>query len=423
MTIIGFGVVTCVSSAYASPHDEIQTLKKQVAELQAMVRELQHQQHHSQGLRMPHINHPLPPPQKVLHTQQQNNVRLGGQVNRLISQRSNGRKSRLEHLDNTASSTRLNITADAPALSGFHTSAIAEIELTDGNPAQGTRISESGIGGDTNTPLRARRLEVTLTHENWGKIWIGQGPTASDGTSEIDFSQTAMASNASEGPLNAGGINFHNRTHRKSDVRASEVYDNFDGLARANRIRYDTPQWHGLSLATTHTNQDQTDIALRYAHTWQGTQFAFAFAHAYSPFQKTHKFHQYNGSFGVLFPNGISIATAAGTRDYKRSKVTGTKRKNGQFQFAKLGYQHKIWDWGLTAFAIDFARGRAIRTVDIDHTTAGHERSRSYGIIAVQHIDPLALEVYAFVRGYTLHRRLEKFHKAYIAAFGTRFRF
>ena len=42
-----------------------------------------------------------------------------------------------------------------------------------------------------------RKAEIYFWHDNFGKLWIGHGSMATDGTSEVDLSGTSLAGYAS----------------------------------------------------------------------------------------------------------------------------------------------------------------------------------------------------------------------------------
>jgi hypothetical protein len=80
--------------------------------------------------------------------------------------------------------------------------------------------------------------------EKWGTLRLGQGDTATNGTSEVDLSGTDVAAYSSVDDV---GGNFEFRDNGVgTGITVSDSRSNFDGLSRKDRVRYDTPKWAGF---------------------------------------------------------------------------------------------------------------------------------------------------------------------------------
>ncbi len=356
-------------------------------------------------------------------------LKISGQVNRLAVWRTNGKKERLEHLDSNASSTRFNLTGEGKANEDLTVQGVIEVELQDLNPAHTTKIGAASEGGNFSS-IRPRRLEAVFNSKKLGTLFLGQGSMAADGTSEVDYSGTTVASNGSEGAYNLGGVQFYNKSANQEDRRiASDAFYNFDGLARANRVRYDTPEFFGFVLGGSHSNKDQIDGALKFAGKFGDTKVGAALGYSYPPFLKNsgNRRHnrQFNGSFSVLFPCGLSIGGAGGVRKFTHSLEDnqGIRRRNSDYWFTKLGYQWSYFEIGKTAIAVDLTRARRHTLAETDFKVANSERLWSYAFTGVQNLDKVAAELYTIFRVYDFHRRGESFKKAYVAALGARVKF
>src|SRR5262249_26076054 len=146
----------------------------------------------------------------------------------------------------------------------------------------------------------------------------------------------------------------------------------------------DSPVWNGLQLSTSLVDGGAVDVALRFAGTWGGTKFAAAFGfvdadgrnhsapttpYGYAngptptgtgPLQtptiadtSANESKQYSGSASVLFTNGLNLTIAGGVRDVKYTDPLGNQI-TPVYYYGKLGYLTKFWDFGSSAFAIDF---------------------------------------------------------------------
>ena len=212
-------------------------------------------------------------------------------------------------------------------------------------------------------------------------MWLGQGDTASNGTSEVDLSKTGVIAYSGIEDL-AGGLEFEN------GVRIGSVFSNYDGLSRVDRVRYDTPTFAGFKLSTSWTDDNEWDLALRYAQKFNGHRFAAAIS--YVDGERGQGFssdYQVSGSASVLFSNGFNLTFAAGMQD---DEGTGAAQRQTKFLYGKVGWVFDIFDWGHTAFAADIAYNRNER--------ARGDESWAYGFFAVQKIDWVGTELYAGVR-------------------------
>jgi hypothetical protein len=223
------------------------------------------------------------------------------------------------------------------------------------------------------------------------------------------------------------------------------VYNFMNGLVRDDRIRYDTPVWHGFQLSTSLVDGGAMDVALRFAGTWDGTKFAAAFGSADAdgrnhsapanpygyapgptptgtgPLQATsiadasaNESKQYSGSASVLFPDGLNLTVAGGVRDVKYTDPLG-KPITPVYYYGKLGYLTKFWDFGSSAFAADY--------LENDELNFSEDAARSYGIAFEQTIDDAGMELFVAGHDQTLRRTFANYYGINIVTAGARVRF
>ncbi|AIL12295.1 hypothetical protein IM40_00210 [Candidatus Paracaedimonas acanthamoebae] len=414
----GFFTFSQIAQAHAS-QQELTALKEQLKLLMQRIETLEKSQKVSQaGLSEPQKPiaqvSDLPKPTAPLQVSSGNNkvqLTLAGQVNRFVSFDTNGNNSQVSHKDNSFSSTRLNFTGKGALNDETTISGVIEVEIRS-DPSFARDIGTASDASST-VFLRERRLEAIVDHKRYGKLWLGQGPMASDSTSEVDYSDTDVITSGSEIQDQAGGIKFFNKRIRQKDARTiAAAYDNYGQAFRQDRIRYDTPNFNGFVVGASHATRDIVDASLKYAGEIGKTKFGAAIAIAKNPFSgSTRKgWQQYNGSASVLFPNGISLMGAAGQRKFKDKG-----RDAGKYWYGKVGYQFNYFEIGKTALAIDYAWSKAIADdasfTLTDFKVINTERFNSYGLVAVQSIDRAATEVYAAARTHQLKRRGDLFHK------------
>ncbi len=309
-------------------------------------------------------------------------LKISGQVNRAFLYADNGVVDDFFHVDNDNSSTRLRARAVGRVSCDFKVGAQIEVQFESNSSSQ-VRFKQSGQAGPNN--FTERKLEIWFDSETWGRLWLGQGDTASNGTSEVDLSKTGVIGYSGIEDM-AGGLEFEN------GVRISQAFNNYDGLSRTDRVRYDTPTIAGFKLSTSWTDDNEWDVALRFAQGFNGHKFAAAVS--YVDGERGQGFssdYQMSGSASVLFSNGFNLTFAAGMQE---DEGAGAAQRNTRFLYGKVGWIFDIIDWGFTAIAADVAYNKNER--------ASGDEAWSYGIYAVQKIDWVGTELYAGVRVHEL---------------------
>jgi len=329
-------------------------------------------------------------------------VRVYGQVNRAITSVNDGDENYVNHVDNDNSSTRFGFKVKAKGSDSLAAGANLEWEYQANESNKVSQVTHS-----TDPGLAKRKLEVYLDTVA-GKFSIGHGPTASDGTSEVDLSGSTVAGYSLIDAW-AGGIQFYDEASRSlSGTTVGSVMNNLDGNSRKDRLRYDTPDFSGFTVSastyevsTTKTgaaNPSQHDaafdIALRYSGKFGGV-VKLAAAAAYSAYPSTDAADQndslLNGSLSVLF-SGFSVTVAAGQRD--RQNVTAGKADSASSLYGKLGYLGNWFSIGPTALAIDYGKYHEFSGIKDDEAT-------TYALYGVQNLKNWGTELYA---GYRIHK-------------------
>ena len=316
-------------------------------------------------------------------------LQISGQVNRAFLYADNQRVDDTFFVDNDNSSTRIRARATGDVDCDLRVGAQIEVQF-ESNTSSAIRFDQSGQAGPNN--FTKRKLEVWFDSEQWGRLWLGHGNTASDGTSEVDLSKTAVVGYSGIEDM-GGGLEFEN------GVRIGSVFDNFDGLGRVDRVRYDTPIFSGFQFSTSFTDDNEWDIALRFAQSWNGHKFAAAIA--YADGDRSQGFccgYQVNGSASVLFSIGLNLTFAAGVQ---QNLGTGATQRDAKFVYGKVGWIFDIFDWGYTAIAADVAYNKRVNVAAVPGT-GNNDDAWSYGFFAVQRIDWVGTELYAGVRVHEL---------------------
>ena len=312
-------------------------------------------------------------------------IRFSGQLNMGVLHYDDGQDDFTNFVDNENSSSRVRFQVFSNSDDWkFESTLEAEYQ-----PLASNVVSQLNQEPDWDFPAtNIRKAEVAFANEQFGKLWLGQGPMASDGTAEVDNSGTGVIAYSSISDT-AGGYFFRIEGDGLSDVTVGSSFSNFDGLGRKLRVRYDTPTFHGFGLRTSYgedalagLNNPLYDVAAVYSGDFEQVDLDAAIAFSRNEGTDTDIL---DGSIsGLHKPTGISL-TLAGGREYNDSV-------EGRYGYVKLGYQHQFFDMGSTAFSVDYYFGN-------DVAAAGSD-SASVGLAAVQNIDDYNLQLWALWRNH-----------------------
>ncbi|MDB6177235.1 porin [Paracoccus sp. Z330] len=271
-----------------------------------------------------------------------------------------------------------------------------------------TQIGSSRVD-DGSDRTETRKLEASLSSPRGGRFWIGQGSMASDGSSEHDLSGTGLI--ASSNVSNMGGGLFRTRQGALSDVSTAAAFNNFDGLGRQFRLRYDTPTTKGVTFRVSYGTDvvnnnkgDLQDVAVSYGGNVAGRNLSAGLAYAHDKFRDAETI---SGSVSALDPGtGLSLTVATAFRQQDR---------DARYHYLKLGLQRDWFSAGRTALSIDHYSGRAI-------VKAG-STSRSWGIAAVQRMDNWNTDLFFGMRRYDYDDSSDAFQHGVATMLGMRIGF
>ncbi|MBM3516819.1 MAG: porin, partial [Alphaproteobacteria bacterium] len=257
--------------------------------------------------------------------------------------------------------------------------------------------------------------EVFADSKSFGRLSLGQGSLATDGLTEIDLSGTGVVSRASA-VADGGGLGFVVAGAETPldvdgdavpDVRVNRVFRNLSG-GRDDRVRYDTPTFHGFQLSSSYIDGGKWDLAIGYAGELADLKVAARIG--YTNQSGTNAFPEeiIGGSLSVLHASGLNAGIALGRGDDE-----DTGRAQGLW-FGKLGYQTKLLAAGTSAFALDYGR--------YDDFLAGGDEAATFGVQVVQRVSDWGTDFYAGYRNYRLDRPGTSFNSIDTVLSGARVR-
>ena len=318
-------------------------------------------------------------------------LNLYGHINRAVMSVDDGNDSKIFHVDNTHSESRVGLKGKVSASESLTIGGNLEVQWQ-ANPSEQVSMDEESISAE----LKERKIEVYFDFKKIGKFSIGKGQMASDDSSEVDLSGTALAGNSGVADA-GGGFSFYDNTpavlaegEEAKSVTVSNVFNQMDGLSKKNRVRYDTPSLGGLSLGVSAGEKEMADAALTYSRELaDGTQFKAAVAYS----DPGKYYTQINGSASVLLGFGLNFTVAGGTRDLDKMPANGD---DPTFMYGKIGYKAKIFSVGSTACSFDYGMFENVKNQDTE------EEGTAYGVQVVQKLSDYNTELFAAYRNFEL---------------------
>ncbi len=179
-----------------------------------------------------------------------------GQINNVLSDIDNGNESALGFFGSSFSGTRIRFKGSEELDNGITIGGYNEFQLG-GNLLVNATFQSNGEFGEFNNSRANERHADIYASGGFGKVSLGQGNGAANGTSEVDLSGTWRADYVAGQQCALGSITFGNTTIAVGGPHAS-----IDGESRNDRIRYDTPTLGEVfSLAGSLGNGGTTELA------------------------------------------------------------------------------------------------------------------------------------------------------------------
>jgi predicted porin len=257
-----------------------------------------------------------------------------GQISRALSFADNGVDDDVLFVDNNNSGTRLRLTGKTGFGNGLEAGIHWETQFQENSSSA---IDIGDLDASNNDGFTSRKRDLWFSGA-FGKVSLGQGDGAANGTSEVDFSGTTIAdysgNNLDDGIsfVGANGLKGTEDDPADVSVKNGSVFSNFDGLSRNDRIRYDTPKLGPVGLAIS-AGQERGEIGVRYSTKFgDGGKFGAAIGIVDRDRDNNSGFGQTGLSASLLLGSGFNVGVHYGERDFDSRGVDaeGTYIKVGQ---------------------------------------------------------------------------------------------
>jgi len=328
-----------------------------------------------------------------------NSVTVSGQVSKMFLYFDDGKSSDTAVVDNDNSGSRFRILGSGKVNEAVSVGTALEVEFQDNASNNFVLDDSSAAGNGANSNAAAdtfgqgnfnqRRMEAYISHKQFGKLSIGQGPTASDGTAETMLGGSYMAA--------GGGVFFvigsaNIRTANQADntfgtTTWGSKFTNLDGASRSDRIRYDSPTFAGFQVSGSALSDGRADVAVRYKGKFDSVTVKGAASYLSQSAASTTVDDQWVVSAAAKHDSGLTIRGHYGAADKSNSNANTKETKAWN---VSAGYDASLTSMGTTAFAVGY-------TVTEDAAANGDEGTMiDFGV--VQHLSDAGTELYLGVQ-------------------------
>jgi predicted porin len=272
---------------------------------------------------------------------------ISGQINKTIGYIDNGDNSAIGFFDNNISGSRFRFTGEEDIGGGLKVGGVWEWQWSN-SPAGKASFNSNGKFNETSAGLQDRKTELYFAGK-WGKVSLGKGDGAANGSAEVDLSGTTTMDYAGGNACLLGSM-----TYGSSSVTVGSTYTEYDGESRNDRIRYDTPKFAKvLSIAVSLANANEKEAAVRYAQTLGSTKIAAALGYTDNKDATTSNAvtapstdrKRASLSASAILKNGLNFTISYSSQE---NNISSTSNTNSYF---KIG-----WKKGKNAVSLSYGQ-------------------------------------------------------------------
>ena len=275
--------------------------------------------------------------------------KLSGQVNRVMVYQSDGENGDIQFLDNLASGTRWRMNGSEDIGGGMKVGFNWEWQVSS-QASPGSAIGTNATNGATGQSMR--KAEIWFSG-NWGKVSLGQGDGAGNGSTEIDLSDTwnvayvAMDSYGGAVAWRTGGGNYITSGGGTTATAAAgltygQTYQYYDAFSRYDRIRYDSPALGPVTVSVSGGARDLYEGAVRWSQGLGGGQISAALF--YGTHSASNIKARFGGSVAYLFSFGTNLMFS-----YAQNQSDLAGVNDAQTYYLKVGHK-----WGNNAVSLGY---------------------------------------------------------------------
>ena len=314
-------------------------------------------------------------------------VTIYGQVNKALRITSSGGDSHVDVVDNDGSSSRIGIRAVGQidkdmTIVGWH-----ELEWQY-NRRSGTDSARPLVGDEKKSPawegnerLRARHVDLSISHKDAGSIHIGKGSIAGDAADLISLGGVGHVFGT------AGAAADGTTASRGGETGLARGWRTFKFFgARENRIMYVTPGIMGAKIRLSYSENDSFSAGLRYGGTPMGKGLRVMFWAGYrqDPNDQTGGTGNADTAWGLSAGVAHAASGISVSANYNSQETSGSDAQASSW-FAEVGWAGNLISYGKTQLAVGYSSG----------TDGKHVEGQQIWAAVNQNLDAAAADVYA----------------------------
>jgi len=321
--------------------------------------------------------------------------KVGGHVNRAILFTDDGNGSDVRHVDNTNSSSRINLKgSEALGVGGMKVGFYVEFEHSGNRSFSHTMKAAGGTAGGTANSTVGLRHSAIWFSGKWGKLWAGHTNNAYNSALSKDFDAlflTGVAFDARN--LLVGSTQFRTNvgnggpasfvTSGTALTRVRDVTSGFHG-GRQSNLHYITPKMGPFSAAVSVAENEQWSMRANLDGSFSGAKYGIG--GGYFDADNANGFSHWGVNGSVQFSQGTSLKVTYSERDF-----VAAGRTDADNLYLKLAHS-----WGNNAVGIDYNQTDDLQAVNDEYT--------SWGIGFVHSIPGPRVQLFAGYRNHDLDR-------------------
>ncbi len=189
------------------------------------------------------------------------NLKISGQINKTLGIIDNGDNDAWGVFDNNNSGSRFRFTGSQDVGNGAKMGGVWEWQWQNSSTS-GNTFNSAGEFTETSATLSDRKTELYYA-AGWGKLSLGKGDGAANGTSEVDLSGTSAIDYVGGNNCIIGSITYGTGSSTSAGPTVKSTYSWFDWESRNTRVRYDTPKMGWGGIAVSLGNEGLVELAYR----------------------------------------------------------------------------------------------------------------------------------------------------------------
>ena len=172
-------------------------------------------------------------------------VKLSGHLNRAAVVYNDRKQSKLFHVDNNNSSSRMALNGEAKINDDLALNTLIEIQLKDNASDD---VSFTRVEGATSPVIALRKMDVQFHHKKYGSLHFGKGNVPTTNSAASDLSGTFVLTAGSAMQDLAGEFRFRRKNSDLEGPRLKTIFGNYGGGGRNHRIKYVTQNFYGFNV-------------------------------------------------------------------------------------------------------------------------------------------------------------------------------